>query len=320
MDLSQFHFLRPWCLMLLPALWFMWWRHHIASDPLRGWRSAMEPELLGPLTIHRGGDDRWRDVGRLVVWTVALVAVAGPTWRPEPSPFADDPVPVMVLLKTSQSMQTEDLAPSRMERAQLKVVDFTNARKAQPTGLIAYSGTAHLVLPPTRDNAVIAEMAGELDPAIMPSDGDALLEALALAKRSLEEQGGSIVVFADEVSSAIQSQLQPLSRVQVTFLSVSPGTSDDSQSVQAAAKSMRADWLPIAADSSDIDKLTKRVAGAPVSVAVEGEGTRWQEAGWWLVPIIALCVLATFRRAGEPRAQRREEEVQRPSTATGAAP
>ena len=31
--------------------------------------------------------------GLLAGWLLANAALAGPTWKPEPSPFADDPVP-----------------------------------------------------------------------------------------------------------------------------------------------------------------------------------------------------------------------------------
>jgi Ca-activated chloride channel family protein len=42
---------------------------------------------------------------------VDRVAVAGPTWKPEPSPFADDATPLMVLLKADSSMRQPDPAP-----------------------------------------------------------------------------------------------------------------------------------------------------------------------------------------------------------------
>ena len=87
--------------------------------------------------------------------------------------------------------------PSRMERARLKIADFAAERKGRPLGLIAYSGSAHLVLPPTRDTSVVAAMAAEIGPAVMPRPGHDLVAALRLAARTLGECGGSIVVLAD---------------------------------------------------------------------------------------------------------------------------
>ncbi len=80
----------------------------------------MERDLLKVLTLGNDKRSQWRGVGLLTAWLLAVVAVAGPTWRPEPSPFADDPVPVMLVLKAGETMNQSDLLPSRMERARLK--------------------------------------------------------------------------------------------------------------------------------------------------------------------------------------------------------
>ena len=61
-------------------------------------------------------------------------------------------------------MESPDPAPSRIERAHLKIADLADIRKGQPLGLIAYAGSSHLVLPPTRDTAVVAQMAAEISP------------------------------------------------------------------------------------------------------------------------------------------------------------
>ena len=67
--------------------------------------------------------------------------------------------------------------------ARLKIADFAAERTGQPLGLVAYAGSAHLVLPPTRDTSVVATMAAEISPAIMPKRGDDLAGAL-VARRA----------------------------------------------------------------------------------------------------------------------------------------
>ncbi|MGC6566032.1 MAG: hypothetical protein ACON38_10565, partial [Akkermansiaceae bacterium] len=49
-------------------------------------------------------------------------------------------------------------------------------------------------------------------------------------------------------------------------------------------------------DDRDVDTLIRRTANMPVSVAMQGEGARWQEAGWWLVPVLVVLMLSQFRR------------------------
>ena len=53
-------------------------------------------------------------------------------------------------------------------------------------------------------------------------------------------------------------------------------------------------------DDQDISELVRRTAKAPVAIAAADAGTRWAEAGWWLVPVIAALVLVAFRREEQP--------------------
>lgn len=307
MLLAEFHFIRPGWLLLLPIAILLWWLAGNAEDSLRGWRSMIQPELLEALTVEEqvqnpestGTVARWAQGHVLIVaWSIGIVSVAGPTWRPEPSPFADDPVPVMLVLRAGESMNQSDMMPSRMERARLKVIDFANARKGQPLGLIAYSGSSHLVLPPTRDTEVVATMAAEIGPEIMPKSGDALSSALRLAVKSSGDRGGSILVIADTIEEPTSSlaSFRSESNLAINVLAVARKETPELAAIRAAATSLSANVTLLAPDSSDTDSLVRRTAKAPVSVESTDAGTHWEEAGWWLVPALAIIVAASFRR------------------------
>jgi Ca-activated chloride channel family protein len=240
-----------------------------------------------------------RGAGLLAAWLLATVALAGPTWRPEPSPFSDDPVPVMLVLKAGESMNQSDLLPSRMERARLKVADFAELRKGQPLGLVTYAGSAHLVLPPTRDTSVVATMAAEISPAIMPKTGDDLAAALQLAERTLGSAGGTIVIIADTVNESSKNDLADFhaqNRTPVYFLAIARTNTPQWDTLRIAASALGTTLTPITPDMVDVRSLVKDVAKAPVVSSDAGEGTRWAEAGWWLVPLIALLSLLDFQR------------------------
>lgn len=293
------HFIRPGWLLLAPLAVALWWLWRRRSDPLRGWREQIAPDLLEALVVGResikSGNARWL----LVAWLVAIVAIAGPTWRLEPSPFADDVTPLMILLKADVSMMQPDPAPSRLERARLKIADLGETRKGQPLGLIAYAGSAHLVLPPTRDTATVAQMAAEISPDIMPISGDRLDLALREAVRVLAEgqSGGSIVVLADAVDTdpAALAALRKDISIPVQFLAINAPESSQSDSLRAAAKTLGADVEQIDVEGKDIAAIVRHAASAPIAKRGQ-QGERWQEAGYWLVPLIGLIVLASFRR------------------------
>ena len=237
--------------------------------------------------------------GLLAAWLMAVVAMAGPTWRPEASPFADDPAPVMLVLNAGETMNRADLAPTRMERARLKIADFAAERRGQPLGLVVYAGSAHLVLPPTRDTAVVSAMAAELGPEVMPRPGADLAAALRLAARTLGESGGSIVVLTDTAPTGNESIWRAYRGEYpwpVHFLAVARPDTPEWDSLKGVAAALGASLTRLTPDSADVLSLVRRTARAPVAVQATGEGTRWEEAGWWLVPLFVIFALVPFRR------------------------
>lgn len=300
--ISQFHFLRPAFLLLVPAAVGLWWLWRRVVDPLRAWRGQIEPDLLRALCVGGGSKPSVSAWWLLGGWVLAAIAIAGPAWRPEPSPFAEDASPLMILLKSDASMEAADPAPSRLDRAKLKIADLAQARKGQPLGLIAYAGSAHLVLPPTVDTAVVADMAAEISPAIMPEPGDRLDLALQRAASVLAQpgQGGSIVVLADsvEADAGILSEAQANCPFSIQFLAMNAPDSSQAESLRASARALGAEVEPLTVNDDDIDAIVHRAAHSPRLRSGEGGegGERWQEAGYWLVPLLTIMALAGFRR------------------------
>lgn len=298
--LSNFHFLRPWWLTLLPLAVVLWWLWQRSEDSLRGWRAQIAPELLDALVVGQQSRRNWRPYLMLVGWLLAVVAIAGPTWRLEPNPFAADAQPLIILLKADESMKLTPPEPSRMERAQLKIEDLANMRQGQPLGLIAYSGSAHLVLPPTRDTDVVAKMASEVSPDIMPEPGDRLDLAIEQATKLLAagQQGGSLLVVADtsDLDAATVKKLASLEpSFPIQFLALAGDDTPETTSIEKAARSLRASVQELTVNDDD---LTAVVAFAERRSAsgLTGESSRWQEAGYWITPAIALIVALAFRR------------------------
>ncbi len=299
-ELANFHFIRPGWLLLVPLAIGLWWIWQRQREPLRGWREQMDPDLLAALVV---GDDAKQDRaahGLLAGWILTAVAIAGPTWRMEPNPFADDAMPLMILLKASETMELADPAPTRMERAQLKITDLAKRREGQPLGLIAYAGSAHLVLPPTRDTEIISQMAAEISPAIMPVPGDRLDLAIRRAREILDQNavGGSLLVVADSVEQAPQ-QVADASRdgtkLPIQFLALTGSESTETETIRDAARALDAKVNVLTVDEQDIDAITA-FAEQRAASGIAGESIRWQEAGYWLTPVLALLVALSFRK------------------------
>ena len=172
----------------------------------------------------------------------------------------------MILLRAGESMDQSDLMPTRMERARLKVADLATERKGQPLGLVSYAGSAHLVLPPTRDTEIVATMASEISPEVVPKMGDDVAAALDLARRILGTQSDLLVVVADTVNdhdTAALAEFRANSRLPVYFLAVARAETPELNAVQAAASSLGAPVTLMSADSADVRSLVRRTASPP---------------------------------------------------------
>lgn len=295
----NFHWIRPTTLLLLPVGIAVWWYWFRSQDPLRGWRAQIHPDLLKALVVGNQPAGNTRGTAVLAGWIVATIAIAGPTWRLEESPFAQDDAPLVILLKADISMENASDSSPPIERAKMKIADLAEERKGQPLGLIAYAGSAHCVLPPTRDTVAVAQMASEIESGVMPAPGDRLDLALEEASRLLakSENIGSLVVLANSVSADLDrlAEWRKQNSVAVQILAIQSWNTQFDESLKAAGKILNAPLVQLDAEDRDIKTIVRR-ASRGTRFQQGNQGNQWHEAGWWLVPLVGLVVLSMFRR------------------------
>jgi len=202
---EAFRFLRPIWLVTLPGLFACgWWVRRREANTHLG-EGVIASHLLGPLTVDRRRPRRFRP-SDLIIATAMLcaIAAAGPAWRRVIPPFFAETAPVVIALEVSSSMLASDVAPSRLERAKQKILDLIELRTGARTGLVAYAGSAHSVMPLTDDPGVLKIFLEGLDPEMMPEPGDNATAALALAQQMLvgEPEPGTIVFVTDGIPAS----------------------------------------------------------------------------------------------------------------------
>ncbi len=315
-QLQQFHFLRPaWLLLLLPAGVLIWSAYQ-RSDSLRSWRKIIKPHLLEHLLMREGGDEgRWRPVFLLGIgWLVGIFALAGPSWQKQDSPFSEDLAAMFIVIKVTPQMQAQDIQPSRLQRSVIKIHDLLALKKDIRTGLIAYAGSAHLVMPLTSDAGIINTFAAALEPGIMPVEGDEPAEAIALAGQRLRNAGvpGSIILITDSVDTALSEELERIyqqDKTDVHILAMAAGPEVipppgsypapplDLDTLNIAARALGGSVTVVSSDKSDVKSLANRIERSISRVASE-EGQQWRDAGYYLLIVLALIMLFFFREGG----------------------
>ncbi|MCS3896392.1 Ca-activated chloride channel family protein [Bradyrhizobium japonicum USDA 38] len=287
----SFHLLRPlWLLALIPlAVVFAVLLRR--QDVRAQWGGVIAPHLLTHLIV-RPGQGRHVNPVYLVAagMMLGIIGLSGPTWRRELPPFVEDKAPLMIALAVGSSMNETDVAPSRLERAKQKIRDLLAARAGARTGLVAFAGTAHLVMPPTDDRSVIEPFLAALEPGLMPADGKNVASAVALAADALaaEPVPGTVLLVADDLGTADAATIrQAAGRNGLVIFAVSPATS-----VLPAG----ADVIRVSIDGSDIVRLERRIETRFQAAQGDAFGTQWRDEGYWLLPPLALLSLLWFRR------------------------
>ena len=306
--LTHFHFLRPYWLLAVIPVGIIWLYMRRSIDPSRRLGQFIAPHLLkhlvqgpAPRTVLRPSQVL------LPLWVLLTVAVAGPSWQMAPSPFGEDKAGLMILLKLGPGMAAEDLRPSRLERSRHKIRDLLQLRSGGAAGLIAYSGSAHLVMPLTRDTRIIEQMAQALASEVMPAEGDALGEALALAAEQLQRRNtaGSVLVVTDGIDPAQLQTLRDYRKGDGPSVQILAALGSREQAVQAgiesAARALDAPFEWISTDDRDVRRISRRAESRMAASNAPNEAAQWQDGGYGLVPLILIGTLLWARRGWSVR-------------------
>ena len=325
--LAQFHFLRPWWLgALLPVViiaLLLWYQKHNAKQ----WQQMVAPELLHYLLDGQTTRIKpWQLLALLFAWVVSCIALAGPSWEKRPVAVEQNQQALVIMLDLSPSMMSEDLKPSRLVRARLKIADMLRQREDGQTALLVYAGDVHVVTPLTDDTETINNIIPALHPNIMPAQGSnteaAVNRALQLLKDSSITQG-DLLLITDGVDEDAQYTVrdimnrEPQYRLSIlgvggdtpTPIPSSKGgfvrdnarnivtTKLNSDELQQLASDSRGRYRTLANTSRDIDYLLDFPAPAQAETQrVEREFDSWYDRGHWLVLLLLPIVLYSFRR------------------------
>lgn len=314
-DWSALHFLRPewlWALLALPLILALAVYRQRRSD---AWRQAVDAHLL-PHLLAAGAKRRVRLPWALLLgWTLASLAMAGPSWRQQAQPMFQASAPLLVVLDLSSRITATDLPPSRLLQARAKVGELLRARQGGQVGLVVYADDAYTVAPLTDDGSNVALYLDALSPDVMPRDGQRADRGIDWATRLMRQIGalqGQILLVSDQADSeaalaAAQARSLGL-QVSVLGLGTPAGAAYrdgngqirqaalDEGSLRAVATAGGGRYARISADDSDLRALGVLDARDGTAAQRPGEGKQWRDEGFWLLPPVMLLALLAFRR------------------------
>lgn len=148
-----------------------------------------------------------------VLLSLGLLVIAAfrPQWGFELREVNRKGVDIYVLVDTSDSMQAQDLKPSRMERAKRELKDLLQWLTGDRIGLIPFAGKSTISCPLTTDYATFDLFLDQLDTDLIPIQGTDLAGALQKALTTFEpSQSRSKAILLLTDGEATQGSLDPL--------------------------------------------------------------------------------------------------------------
>jgi Ca-activated chloride channel homolog len=172
-------------LLLIPAMWllrifYMQWRKKALS---RGIDQSLLKQLA-PLMSNAKG---WI---KLAVYTLALAclifAIANPQFGSKTEEVKRKGVDVMIALDISNSMQAEDLYPTRLDRAKRSIQELLTYLKSDRIGIVVFAGEAFVQLPITTDYSAARLFLESIEPDLITTQGTDIGNAINLCMNSFD--------------------------------------------------------------------------------------------------------------------------------------
>ncbi len=322
---ADFHWLRPdwlWALPLVALLSFALARRALAPG---SWQRVVDP-ALAPYVLSHAASKRYGYRWWLLSLggALAILSLAGPSWDRLEQPVFRSEQAIVIALDLSRSMDAQDLTPSRLTRAKLKILDILERRSGGQTALVVYSSNAFTVTPLTTDVDTVAALVNSLGTDIMPSRGSYPVAAINKGRRLLDQAGvgyGEVLLITDGgTSPAAEKAAEDLAKAGYTLSVMGVGTRQgapipvagggfvtdragniavpklETRELQSLAAAGHGRFTILSADDRDLDILLSGVVD-PSSASDEALATdQWLEEGPWLLLLLLPLAAFAFRR------------------------
>lgn len=300
---GDFHFLRPWWLLiilLLTTLFALAWRQRASA---RAWSAVCDAHLLQHLL--RGHERSGRRVAMALLYLgtlFAVVALAGPTWSRLPVPTWQEQQPVVVVLDVSDNMMSTDLSPNRLTRAKFLLHDLFTGTNSGQFALVVFTGEPFVVSPLTEDGKTIDSLLQSVAPAIMPVGGQNVASALEQGAQLIHAAGftrGKLLLLTASTPDATAVQ---------TATRLSRDSIDTSVMPVVADRGLAPIFQPLATAgqgrvlslSDSLDDLKRWLRSGNQDQAFKRSNQNdipvWRDEGRWFLLPAMLLLLPVFRR------------------------
>lgn len=348
----------PWMLLTLviPVFGFVLLRRAARRGSLLRWPAMQRVTISGNRIRPASRERRRTTVFVILAIAFALLAIARPRWGEDSSQSYSQFREVIIAVDLSRSMLTEDVAPSRLDRAKQLTENLLDSLQGESVGLVVFAGTAFVQVPLSPDYRIIREFLPSLDTDYLPrggSDYSRMLDAALEGFSETADRDRYLIVLSDGESSTEgwEQRLGRMAERDIHVVAIGLGTANgafipdlqnggylaDANGDAVHSKLMPATLQALARrtngkyfDSSSLSDIADVKALLEQTVETGRKGTVADAAGsaeierfqWFLLPAILfglMSLLREFQQRAQPRQIRKnidEQAAQSPDVPT----
>ncbi len=260
-------FAQPLYLLAVPALLaggvlFLLWMERRARRRLE--RFA-DPGLAARLVAGHSRRRFWiKQAFLLLGLSLLFIALARPQWGVRWEKAENRGIDILFALDTSRSMLAEDVAPNRLERSKLAILDLLKKVRGDRVGLVAFAGEAFLQCPLTLDRQAFRQTLAALDTRTIPSGGTDVAAAIDEAAAYFKETDNTriLILLTDgedlEAEGIVRARKAAANEIRILTVGVG---------------SPRGELIPVSGPEGERDYLRDE-SGEPVQSALDEETLR----------------------------------------------
>ncbi len=168
-------------LLIIVAGWF--WQNR-RQKQLSTWIRLEHWKTLIPDFSPKKYKYRWilTSIGVLLI----VFSLLRPQWGEHEEVIESKGMDILFVLDLSNSMNAEDVSPSRLQRAQTFIKKTLLLLADDRVGLIGFAGRSFLAVPLTTDFGYISEVVESLNPSAIMEQGTEIDEAMSVAVKAFE--------------------------------------------------------------------------------------------------------------------------------------
>lgn len=142
-------------------------------------------------------------------------------------------IDVIIALDVSNSMRSEDVKPSRLDRAKNFISNFISQLNNDRLGLIVFAGKAYMQMPLTVDYSAARMYLNVINPGMVPTQGTNIAEAIDLANQAYPKESEAhkaliIITDGEDNEGGVDEKIEEAVKAGTKIYSIGIGSENGS--------------------------------------------------------------------------------------------